>query len=127
MSLNLENEVLDTLLIFRTDDEISSQVLNTLKAQTTQLVRETGIYRILINMNHIEYISSKDITVFVQILKFLNEELENSGNSGTATLALCNLSDFVADVLKMTRLETVFKIFGTEAECIEALDAGAPE
>jgi anti-anti-sigma factor len=115
------------LLVFRLSGDLNSFLLDTLKADLSARAAKLGIYRVLINLNNVEYLTSKDLGVFVQIFHFLEKGFRESEMKGEAILAFCGLSEFVQEVMAMTRLETVFRIYGTEEEAIETLAGTEPE
>lgn len=135
MLRQLEKERKDSLLIYRLAGDLTSYVLDMLKTELVTDVNETGICRVLINLNEIDYITSSDLGLFVQIYHYLDAESKEQINPEIAEsvrpepveqakgveLVFTNLTPFVQDVIQMTRLDTVFKIFKTEQEAIQQL------
>jgi len=118
---NLEYKYISEIHVFHVRGEFTSSILHQLKTRITSEVNETGTYGVLLNLEEVDYITSKDLGIFVQIFRFLKQKHEAEGVDGEAYLALSNLSPFVHDVIEMTKLESVFKIFDTEKMAIEKL------
>jgi len=133
MDLPLELETHDDLIVVRLKSEVSTYVLDELKTELCAAVREAGIYRVLINLSSVDYITSKDLGVFVQIFRFLTDEQKEITLNDPdlpvhdALLAFSNLDPFITDLMKMTKLETIFRIFETEETGIESLCTGKSE
>ncbi len=117
----IDSEQRENLLVFRLSGELNSYNLDALKHELSKKVREAKIYRVLINLAQVEYVTSKDLGVFVQVFHFLQKERKENEVFDEPVLAFCNLEPFVQDVMAMTRLETIFRVFDTEEEAIEAL------
>ena len=108
------------ILIFSVEGELSSFLLDTLKHEIVRKVREEKITRIIVNLDKVDYLMSKDLGAFVQIFRFLVSEVD-SGIGTEAVLAFCCVDEFVDEVFKMTKLDTVFKVYATENDAVEAL------
>lgn len=133
----LEKERLDSLLVYRLSGDLSSYVLDLLKTELVLDVKETGICRVLINLQDIDYITSSDLGLFVQIYHYLDAQSKEKACPEPAErepvekarpehvegveLIFTNLTPFVLDVIHMTRLDTVFKVFKSEKEAIKKL------
>jgi len=120
MTSPIGTKQLGNLLIFSVEGELSSFLLDTLKHEIVQKVREEKITRIIVNLDKVDYLMSKDLGAFVQIFRFLISEVD-SGNGTEAVLAFCCVDEFVDEVFKMTKLDTVFKVYATENDAVEAL------
>lgn len=66
--------------------------------------------RILINLRDVPYMDSSGIASLVKMLS-------RTRKSG-ATLLLCAMNDRVRSLFEITRLDSVFSIFGTEEEAL---------
>lgn len=121
MNPPLEAENLEDLLICRLRGELTSSLLEQLKKELADRVRKTKTFRILLNLKEIEYITSRDLGAFVQVYRFMDKERRELGLEDEPLLALSDLNPFVEDVIEMTKLETVFRIYETEAEAVAAL------
>jgi anti-anti-sigma factor len=123
----LEAENLDDLLICRLRGELTSSLLEQLKKNLAERIRKTKILKVLLVLKEVEYITSRDLGALVQIYRFMDKERREHKVEDEPVLALSDLNPFVEDVIEMTKLETVFKIFETESEAVSALCARAAE
>jgi len=114
-------EKLDDLLICRISGEMTSYLLDSLKNDLAVKVKEEKTFRMLLNLEKVEYISSRDLGVFVQIYHFLDIKKNEYKPDSKAVLAFCNLSKFVRGILEMTKLQQVFTIYKTEEDAIARL------
>ena len=83
-----------------------------LRHELQTLVRE-GKKTIVLNMNNIEYIDSAGLGTLVAA--HLNAKSQG------ASLKLCHLGSKLQEVLKITKLATVFQVFNTEAIAVASL------
>ena len=120
MTSPIGTKQLGNVLIFSLEGELSSFLLDTMKHEIVRKVREEKITRIIVNLDKVDYLMSKDLGAFVQIFRFLVSEVD-SGIGTEAVLAFCCVNEFVEEVFKMTKLDTVFKVYATENDAIEAL------
>ncbi len=120
MSL-VQIEKMDNLFVCRISGEMTSYLLDALKHDLASKVREEKIYRVLLNLEKVEYISSRDLGVFVQIYKFLATHSKRHKPETEAVLAFSNVSKFVMGILEMTKLQQIFKIYQTEDDAIGQL------
>ncbi len=83
-----------------------------LKDRIDDLVRE-GCLRIVINLQQVPYVDSSDIGRIIRA--------HLSARQAGARVKLCNLSDRVRAIMKMTRLDTVMEIYESEEEAMASL------
>jgi anti-anti-sigma factor len=114
-------EKLDNLFVCRISGEMTSYLLDALKHDLALKVKEEKIYRVLLNLEKVEYISSRDLGVFVQIFHFLESHSKRHKPETDAVLAFSNLSTFVKGIMELTRLQQIFTIYNTEEDAIEKL------
>ena len=117
----LEAERVNDVLICRLSGDLSSVVLNRLKVEVARQVKEKQTFRVVLNLHDVDYISSKDLGVFVQLYRFLEAEKNQVKSDETAVLAFCSLNAFVQDVIELTKLGSIFPIFINEEEAIATL------
>lgn len=138
MAKPLEKERFDSFIVFRLAGDLSSYILNLLKTELVSEVNATGICRVVLNLKEVEYITSSDLGLFVQIYHYLDvsakektgidpdekscpePDVKKQGNEH-AVLCFTNLTPFVLDVIQMTRLDTVFNVYKTEEDAIKDL------
>ena len=86
------------------------------QAETTFLAAlESGISRIVLDLEGVEYISSGGLRVVIMLWKALEE---NGGQ-----MILCGLSPFVSEVFEITRLSQRLRICATRAQALQAIQA----
>jgi anti-anti-sigma factor len=78
---------------------------------------DEGHFHIVLNLQHVAYIDSVGIGEIVRTFLHLGQR----GGS----MAVCAVSARTREVLLATRLDTVIRMFDTEAQAVRALDAGA--
>lgn len=79
--------------------------------EAIQTLLHEGKYKILVDMLHLEYISSAGLGVF---MGFIEEVREKGGD-----IKLCNLSAKVYRVFDLLGFPTLFDILKTEEEALE--------
>lgn len=121
MTKLIEKEKIDSLLVVRLKSDLSSNSLDLLKSEVVSEIKKSGYCRLLVNLSEVDYITSGDIGVFVQLYHYLDAASGESGSSEPVVFGLSNLDSFVLDIIHMTRLDTVFKIYKTEEEAIKDL------
>ncbi len=121
MTKPIEKEKIDSLLVVRLKSDLSSYSLDLLKSEVVSEIKKSGYCRLLVNLSDVDYITSGDIGVFVQLFHYLDAACGESGSTEPVVFGLSNLDSFVLDVIHMTRLDTVFKIYKTEEEAIKDL------
>jgi anti-anti-sigma factor len=118
----LEAERVDNILICRLSGDLTSVVLNRLKVEVARQAKEKQTYRVVLNLHEVDYISSKDLGVFVQLYRFLESEKTQAKSDAPAVLAFCSLNAFVQDIIELTKLESIFPIFVTEEDAVATLN-----
>ena len=83
-----------------------------LKDRIDELVR-AGSVTIVVDLKHVPYINSHDIGRIIRA--------HLSVRQAGGRVRLCNLSEKVLSVLKMTRLDTVLELYATEGEALACL------
>jgi len=115
----LEFYKLEDVLVVRLAGDLTTFLLDRVKNELVTEVRKGRTYRVLIDLDGVDYITSKDIGLFVQVYHFLENEGKEKG--AKPVLAFSSLKPFVKDVMQATRLVTVFKIYPTEEEALNDL------
>ncbi len=88
-----------------------------LKTRIDELVRE-GKLHIVVDLKQVPYIDSHDIGRIIRA--------HLSVRQAGGRVRLCNLSDRVLAVLKMTRLDTVLELYGTEEQALAGMKVDDP-
>jgi len=68
-------------------------------------VVEDGAYRILINMEHIEFVDSSGLGAIISTLRAVGVK---------GDVKLCNVGDQIMTLLALTRLDKVLEVFASE-------------
>jgi len=102
----LERQVGD-VTILTVERELKGSLESNLKARIDELVREGRIH-IVIDLKLVPYVDSSDIGRIIRA--------HLSARQAGARVRLCNLSDRVSAVMKLTRLDTILEIYQNEAE-----------
>lgn len=102
-----------TIITFELASLMKQDELERISIQLSNTV-EAGSHRLVLDFKKVEFISSQAIGVLVATHKKM-EQLK------TARLALCELSDKLLQLLKITRLDRVLTVRGTRAEAIAAV------
>ncbi len=71
-----------------------------------------GKARILLDLGKVDFIDSSGLGAIVTILKRVSEN---------GDLCICNPTEPVKNMFKLTRMERVFRVFESENEAIEAM------
>lgn len=71
-----------------------------------------GKTRILLDLGKVDFIDSSGLGAIVTVLKRI---------SGSGDLCICNPTEPVKNMFKLTRMERVFRIFNSEEEAVEEM------
>jgi anti-anti-sigma factor len=113
MNKLIDVETKDSILFLRPKDrELGMQHAEAVK-RTTREWLEKGIKGVVINFSLTEYMSSIFLSAIIELLKDLGEK--------KIKLALAELSPKIVEVLKATKLDSVFLIFDGSYEAHKAL------
>jgi anti-sigma B factor antagonist len=74
--------------------------------------------RLLMNLEHIEYLSSAGLGNLVGLLK--------KSRRSNSQFKLCCLQEPIEELFEVMRLTKIFEIFKTEAEAVKSFEAKAP-
>lgn len=91
---------------------IDLEALENIKAQVEQYFSE-GQYSILMDLTKVDYLSSTGLGLLVYINNKCNE---NGGKFG-----VFGLQDYTLDMLKLTKLDSVIKIYANKQEAKAAV------
>lgn len=84
-------------------------------AAVTEWLQLTATARVVVNMTEVKFIDSTGLATLVHGMK----QCRQHGGD----LHLCALQPPVQVIFKLTRLDRAFKIFGSEAEALDAFTA----
>lgn len=78
-----------------------------------QVINNSGPTRILIDLNHGDYMGSAFVGAIVRLWKRVGER--------GGRLAMCNLSDKAYQILRVTKLHAMWPIYATRDEALQAI------
>jgi len=87
--------------------------------QYARRLADAGRSRIVLNLQHVAYVDSVGVGEIVRTFLHLGQR----GGS----MAVCAVSPRTREVLLATRLDTVIRMFETEAQAVAAVDAVRPD
>ena len=111
-SIELKERKVDGVTILTVEHGLKGEMESILKERIDQLVQE-GSLQIIVDLKHVPYVDSRDIG------RLIRSHL--SVRQAGGRVRLCNLSEKVLDVLRMTRLDTVLDLYKSEAEALAAI------
>jgi anti-sigma B factor antagonist len=88
-----------------------------LKERIDQLVRE-GRLQIVIDLKHVPYVDSSEIGRLIRA----HLSVRRAGGR----VRLCNLTERVSAVLRLTRLDTILDLYRTEDEALASITRSVP-
>lgn len=99
------------VIILSIEKELRGEGEAALRERLDQLVRQ-GHLQILIDLRHVPHVDSSELGRLIRA--------HISVRQAGGRVRLCNLSDKVMTLMKMTRLHTVLDLYGTEEEALAA-------
>ena len=110
MSPNIRTREVQGVSIVALDGPIVfGEESNALRVKVKSLIAE-GKQKIVLNMKNVGYIDSAGLGMLVAAYL--------SANTHGASLCLCHLGPKFQEVLQITKLATVFPVYGTEAAAV---------
>lgn len=85
------------------------------KEDILNLINETGIYQAVFDLNHLYFIDSSGISVFLSILRYLN--------SKGGDLKLSAITQPVRTILVLISMDKIFEIFNDPEEAVNSFDS----
>ncbi len=117
MSENYLERNVDGITILTVAHGLKGAVETHLKDRIDDLVRE-GCLQIVIELKQVPYCDSSDIGRIIRA--------HLSARQAGARVRLCNLSQRVRAIMKMTRLDTVLEIYDNEESAMASLQPAKP-
>jgi len=111
----IRERTVDGVVILSLERRLKGMGEATLKDRLDELVGK-GNLQILIDLGGLPYVDSSELG------RLIRSHL--SVRQAGGRVRLCNLSDRVRQLMKMTRLDTVLDIYATEAEALAGIRAG---
>ena len=110
---NRENDIL--VIEFCSDSILDSVQIESIGGELYTIADRSAFSRIIVDLENVEFMSSALIGVFI---KFNMRVRKNESE-----LKLCNASEDLINVLKVTKLDNVFDIHTTRRAAIESFQA----
>lgn len=111
--MELTHEVKGELLIIRIEEEnLDAKAAPLFKKQVTDLVNESHIHRVILDLSKLNFIDSTGLGSFLSILRMLN------GAHGD--LKLCHMSRPIRTIFELVCMHKIFEIYNTVEEAIRS-------
>jgi anti-sigma B factor antagonist len=117
-SIDLKERKVDGVTILTVEHGLKGEMESVLRERIDRLVQE-GSLEIVVDLRHVPYVDSRDIG------RLIRSHL--SVRQAGGRVRLCNLSEKVMDVLRLTRLDTVLDLYQSEAEALAGIRGGKAE
>ncbi|HTW32041.1 MAG TPA: STAS domain-containing protein [Candidatus Sulfotelmatobacter sp.] len=117
MQLKLTKRTVDGILAFECNGRIVFGDESSLLREEVKKAIADGAKRIVLNLGEINYIDSGGLGTLVA--------LHTTAHNAGGTIKLANLTKRVGDLLQVTKLLTVFEVYGSEYEALEAFRKAA--
>ena len=112
----LEERQVDGVILLTVQRTLKGEGEATLKERLEALTR-AGHLQILIDLQHMPYIDSTELGRLIRA--------HLSVRQAGGRVRLCNISEKVMTLMKLTRLDTVLELYATEAEAVASVRSHA--
>jgi len=117
MQLKLTKRTVDGILVIQCNGRIVFGEESALLRDEVKKAVTDGNKKIVLNLAEVNYIDSGGLGTLVS--------LHTTAHNGGATIRLANLTKRVGDLLQVTKLLTVFAVYNSEYEALEAFRQAA--
>ena len=107
----LRERIADGVIILSLEKELKGEGEAALRARLEELVRQ-GHLQILVDLRHVPHMDSTEVGRLIRS--------HISVRQAGGRVRLCNLSERVMTLMKLTRLDTVLDLYATEEEALAA-------
>ncbi|MGK5092934.1 STAS domain-containing protein [Deltaproteobacteria bacterium TL4] len=111
--MQIEHDQINGVEVFRLEGTLAQADTKIAKEQISPIVNDTQTSRVLINLENVPFMDSSGIGIIVSWFNVL----KNRGGR----LALSDLGHNLQEIMKTTRLDSVFSIYKTESEALEQI------
>ncbi len=109
--MNFEEAKAGNILVLTVKaNRVAADVVSAFKQGIAGYVTQ-GNQKIVLDLNEVSFIDSSGLGALISVLKLI----------GNGELVLCNIHPTVASMFKLTRMNKIFRIFGSRDEAIAAL------
>lgn len=109
--MEVEQRKTDQSVILRVSGEVEMKSSPELRRHLVALVGEKAPW-IIINLEDVTYIDSSGLATIVECLQGVKKY--------SGRLSLIGMNDNIKDIFVMTRLDTIFEVFESEADALAA-------
>lgn len=106
-----ERKAGEALVVQPLEDRLDARVATDFKERMAELIAG-GYTKIVLDLSKVEFIDSSGLGAIVSSLKRLG---------GRGDLVVCGLRETTMTMFKLTRMDRVFQLFGSEAQAVSAL------
>src|SRR5579862_2981787 len=117
MQLKLTKRTVDGILVIQCNGRIVFGEESALLRDEVKKAVTDGNKKIVLNLAEVNYIDSGGLGTLVS--------LHTTAHNGGVTIRLANLTKRVGDLLQVTKLLTVFAVYNSEYEALEAFRQAA--
>ena len=117
MQLKMTKRTVDGILAIGCNGRIVFGDESSLLREEVKRAIADGAQRIVLNLGEVNYIDSGGLGTLVA--------LHTTAHTAGATIKVANLTKRVGDLLQVTKLLTVFEVYGSEYEALEAFRQAA--
>jgi anti-anti-sigma factor len=103
----------DTLIVTPTVNLGELEVDETLLQKISDLLTDESIHNLVVDFHQTEYFGSTALGFFVRLWKRIRRR--------RGAMALCNLSEHQADILRITRLDELWPACASRADAVAAV------
>jgi anti-sigma B factor antagonist len=107
----LRERIAGGVIVLSIEKELKGEGESTLRERLDELVRQ-GHLQILVDLQHVPHLDSTEIGRLIRS----HISVRHAGGR----VRLCNLSERVINLMKLTRLDTVLDLYSTEEEALAA-------
>ena len=102
----------DVLIIKTRENNLDARLAVDFKDQLLRLTAEHSVSRVVLDLEHVEFVDSSGLRAIVSCLKALGRD---------GDLVICNMQDSVQALFQLTRMDRVFRIFTNEQDALAQL------
>ena len=101
----------EALVVTPLEERLDARVATDFKERMAELIA-SGNTKIVLDLSRVEFIDSSGLGAIVSSLKRMG---------GRGDLVVCGLQETTMTMFKLTRMDRVFQVFGTEQQAVTAL------
>ncbi len=110
--MNIQQRDVGQVVVLDIDGKLMGGVDSELFQETVQKLVESGRQRIVVNLENVKWMNSTGLGILIAGF----QSAQRSGGS----LKLLHVSERIQDLLKITKLSSVFESYDAESEAVES-------